>query len=79
MPPGLGSVSAPTGKKRFPQLAEKLSSLRKKLFDLLQVDIPLTTDQLIGTSPPVMHILPRVLHPAKPANLPWIIKENMHQ
>ena len=50
------SVSAATVKKRFARSNEKPSRSRKKLFDFPQVGIPLTTNQLIDTSPPVFHV-----------------------
>ena len=50
----LGNVSSAT--KRYAQSDEKPSRSRKKLFDFPRVDIPLITNQLIDTSPPVSHI-----------------------
>ena len=57
-PKGLGSVFTATVKKRFAQSDEMPSRSRKKLFDFPQVDIPLTTNQVIDSSPLMSQCIP---------------------
>lgn len=70
-PKGIGSVSAATVKKRFAKSDEKPSRSSKKLFDFPRVDIPLTTNHLIDTSPPVSHVpcTPSCATPNEPSSL----------